>query len=96
MPSEPHDLQKVFVGDNGSASVGLKWQRPQSGTASYYRVEVATSPFFVADGKVIERDQLVATEFGASDFDREFTSGVCERQQQLGKPVTGVTRESSL
>jgi hypothetical protein len=31
-------------------------------------VEVATSPFFVADGKVIERDQLVATEFGASDL----------------------------
>jgi FecR protein len=68
MPSEPHDLQKVFVGDNGSAGIGLKWQRPQSGTAAYYRVEVATSPFFVADGKVIERDQLVATEFGASDL----------------------------
>ncbi|HSE33874.1 MAG TPA: FecR domain-containing protein [Pyrinomonadaceae bacterium] len=68
MPSEPHDLQKVFVGDNGSAGVGLKWQRPQSGVAAYYRVEVATSPFFVADGKVIERDQLVATEFGASDL----------------------------
>src|SRR4029450_2614945 len=68
MPSEPHDLQKVFVGDNGQAGIGLKWQRPQSGTAAYYRVEVATSPFFVADGKVIERDQLVATEFGASDL----------------------------
>jgi hypothetical protein len=48
--------------------VALKWQRPQSGTPAYYRVEVATSPFFVADGKVIERDQLVATEFGASDL----------------------------
>ena len=67
-PSEPHDLEKVFVGDNGSAGVGLKWQRPQSGVAAYYRVEVATSPFFVADGKVIERDQLVSTEFGASDL----------------------------
>jgi hypothetical protein len=42
--------------------------RPQSGTPSYYRVEVATSPFFVADGKVIERDQLAATEFTASDL----------------------------
>src|SRR5687768_10697282 len=68
VPSEPQDLQKVFVGDNGSAGVGLKWVRPQSGTAAYYRVEVATSPFFVTDGKVIERDQLVATEFGASDL----------------------------
>lgn len=67
-PAQPRDLEKVFVGSNGAASVALKWQRPQSGTPSYYRVEVATSPFFVADGKVIERDQLVATEFGASEL----------------------------
>src|SRR5688572_3115459 len=67
-PSQPHDLEKVFVGSNGAASVALKWQRPQSGTPAHYRVEVATSPFFVADGKVIERDQLLATEFGASDL----------------------------
>jgi hypothetical protein len=64
----PHDREQVFVGPNGAASVALKWNRPQSGTPAYYRVEVATSPFFVADGKVIERDQLVATEFGASDL----------------------------
>ncbi|HET6974846.1 MAG TPA: FecR domain-containing protein [Pyrinomonadaceae bacterium] len=67
-PSKPHDLEQVAVGSNGAANVALKWQRPQSGTPSYYRVEVATSPFFVADGKVIERDQLVATEFGATDL----------------------------
>ena len=67
-PAKPHDLEKVFVGSNGAANVALKWQRPQSGTPSYYRVEVATSPFFVADGKVIERDQLVANDFGASDL----------------------------
>lgn len=67
-PARPHDREQVFVGANGAASVALKWQRPQSGTPAYYRVEVATSPFFVADGKVIERDQLVATEFGASDL----------------------------
>ena len=67
-PVTPHDLEKVFVGTNGAANVGLKWQRPQSGTPAYYRVEVATSPFFVADGKVMERDQLVANEFGASDL----------------------------
>src|SRR4029079_10514203 len=53
-PARPHDREQVFVGPNGAASVDLKWQRPQTGTPSYYRVEVATSPFFVADGKVIE------------------------------------------
>jgi hypothetical protein len=68
LPSEPRDLQKVVIGQNGAATITLKWQRPQSGTPAYYRVEVATSPFFVADGKVIERDQLVATEFSASDL----------------------------
>jgi uncharacterized cupin superfamily protein len=68
LPSEPRDLQRIFIGANGSASVPLKWLRPPSGTAAYYRVEVATSPFFVADGKVIERDQLASTEFGASDL----------------------------
>ena len=68
LPSEPRDLQKVVIGQNGAATITLKWQRPQSGTPAYYRVEVATSPFFVADGKVIERDQLVATEFNASDL----------------------------
>jgi FecR protein len=67
-PAIPRDREQVFVGPNGAASVALKWNRPQSGTPSYYRVEVATSPFFVTDGKVIERDQLVATEFGASDL----------------------------
>lgn len=68
VPSEPRDLQKVFVAPNEAANVTLKWQRPQSGTAAYYRVEVATSPFFVPEGRVIERDQLVANEFKASDL----------------------------
>jgi hypothetical protein len=67
-PSEPRDLERVFVGDNGAANISLKWQRPQSGTAAFYRVEVATSPFFVTDGKVIERDQLASNEFTASDL----------------------------
>jgi hypothetical protein len=68
LPSQPHDLAKVFVGPQGAANVALKWVRPQSGTAAYYRVELATSPFFVSDGKVIERDQLVATEFDATEL----------------------------
>ncbi len=68
LPSEPPDLEKVVVGQNGSASVSLKWLRPPSESTAYYRVEVATSPFFVADGKVIERDQLIATEFNATDL----------------------------
>lgn len=66
-PFEPYDLQ-VFAPQGSAATVTLKWQRPQSGIPAYYRLEVATSPFFVADGKVIERDQLAATEFSASEL----------------------------
>ena len=67
-PLQPRDLEKVAVNGNGAASVSLRWQKPQSGVPAYYRVEVATSPFFVAEGRVIERDQLVATQFSASDL----------------------------
>lgn len=67
-PLEPRDLAKVFVGANGAADVAIKWQRPASGQAAHYRVEVATSPFFVPAGKVFERDQLIATNFNASDL----------------------------
>jgi hypothetical protein len=67
-PSEPRDLEKIFVGANGAADVALKWQHPTSGLAAHYRVEVATSPFFVVAGKVIERDQLAANNFNASDL----------------------------
>jgi hypothetical protein len=67
-PAGPRNLEKIPVGANGSANVTLRWQHPQSGTAGYYRVEVATSPFFVSAGKVIERDQLTSTEFNASDL----------------------------
>src|SRR5439155_17264943 len=67
-PLQPHDLEKILAGGNGSASVALRWQKPQSGVPAYYRVEVATSPFFVPAGRVIERDQLVVTQFNASDL----------------------------
>ena len=67
-PLQPHDLEKILAGGSGSATVALRWQKPQSGVPSYYRVEVATSPFFVPAGKVIERDQLVVTQFNASDL----------------------------
>lgn len=67
-PLQPRDLEKIAAAGNGSATVPLLWQKPQSGVPSYYRVEVATSPFFVPAGKVIERDQLVVTQFSASDL----------------------------
>lgn len=67
-PAGPRNLERVTAGAGGSANVTLRWNRPQSGTAAHYRVEVASSPFFVPAGKVIERDQLASSEFNASDL----------------------------
>ncbi|HLL71272.1 MAG TPA: FecR domain-containing protein [Pyrinomonadaceae bacterium] len=64
----PRDLEKISATDKGATSVTLRWVRPQTGTPRHYRVEVATSPFFVQAGKVTERDQLEATQFGVSDL----------------------------
>ena len=68
VPTGPRNLERVSTGKNGAASVTLRWQRPQSGTTAHFRVEVASSPFFVPSGKVIERDQLASSEFNASDL----------------------------
>ncbi len=67
-PAQPRDLEKIVVGNNGAANVTLRWLKPQSGLPQYYRVEVATSPFFVPEGKVIERDQLISTQCSATDL----------------------------
>lgn len=67
-PFQPRAMEKVSANNNGLASVVMRWQKPPSGTAAFYRVEVATSPFFVPEGKVFERDQLQVNQFTASDL----------------------------
>lgn len=68
LPTAPRDLAKIFVSSNNSASVTLNWQRPPTGSVSSYRVEVATSPFFVGAGRVTERDKLETQTFFVSDL----------------------------
>lgn len=62
MPIAPRDLQRIFVtaGQN-TADVTLRWQKHAG--AMTYQVEVATSPFFVAAGRVSQRGQLSTSEF---------------------------------
>jgi FecR protein len=67
-PSAPRNLERIEARRGGATSVALKWQKPASGAFSHYRVEVATSPFFVPAGKLIERDQLHSAEFTADDL----------------------------
>ena len=67
-PLSPRDLDKLLAGRQGTADVMLRWGRPASGAAVHYRVEVASSPFFVQAGKVTERDQLETTNFNVSEL----------------------------
>ncbi len=68
LPTAPKNLERLAGRKSGATAVALKWQRPQTGAPAHYRVEVATSPFFVPAGKLIERDQLQATEFTVDDL----------------------------
>ena len=67
LPLTPKNLERLAARNNGATAVALKWQRPQTGAPAHYRVEVATSPFFVPAGKLVERDQLQANEITVED-----------------------------
>jgi hypothetical protein len=67
MPLTPKNLERLAARKGGATAVALKWQRPQTGAPAHYRVEVATSPFFVPAGKLVERDQLQANEITVED-----------------------------
>jgi FecR protein len=68
LPTAPRNLERVTARGGAATAVALKWQRPQTGAPAHYRVEVATSPFFVPAGMLIERDQLQANEFTVDDL----------------------------
>ncbi len=67
LPLTPKNLERLAARKGGSTAVSLKWQKPQTGATAHYRVEVATSPFFVPAGKLVERDQLQANEITVED-----------------------------
>jgi hypothetical protein len=54
----PPTLEQFFVSDSGNTDVTLRWQKTENIPTAYYRAEVATSPFFVADSIVIEKEPL--------------------------------------
>ncbi|HEX8723547.1 MAG TPA: hypothetical protein VF736_23225 [Pyrinomonadaceae bacterium] len=68
LPVTPKNMERVAARAGGATAVALKWQKPQTGAPAYFRVEVATSPFFVPAGKLIERDRLQATELTVDDL----------------------------
>src|ERR1044071_1069745 len=67
VPVSPRNLERVSS-RRGVTAVALKWQKPQTGAPAHYRVEVATSPFFVPTRMLIERDRLQSNELAVDDL----------------------------
>jgi hypothetical protein len=68
VPVTPRNLERVAARRGSVTAVALKWQKPSTGAPAHYRVEVATSPFFVPAGMLIERDQLQSNELTVDDI----------------------------
>jgi hypothetical protein len=64
----PKDLENIFVQATGKAGATLRWQQIAPNFPGAYRVEVATSPFFVAAGKVVERGHLAGEELTVGEL----------------------------
>jgi FecR protein len=54
----PNALEQYFVADSGVTNVTLRWQKPEILPTSHYIAEVATSPFFVAEGMIAKQETL--------------------------------------
>lgn len=72
VPYAPSDREKIKVGAEGVSDVTLQWAHPLSAPVSY-RVEIASSPFFVEPSIIFERQhlvtpRLVVTELGLGDY----------------------------
>ncbi len=65
-PLSPAALEKVLAGANDKARVIVKWQ--SGGGAASYRVEVATSPFFVPNAMIEQKEPLNETAFVVNDL----------------------------
>ncbi|MCU0238062.1 MAG: FecR family protein [Pyrinomonadaceae bacterium] len=65
-PISPSTLEQFFVGDSNETTVTLRWQKVETTQASSFMLEVATSPFFVADTIVFQKDGLTIPNLSVS------------------------------
>jgi hypothetical protein len=58
-PVAPSNAEQITA----SGDVSFRWQKPEANSAVSYHLQISKSPFFVADGIIIERDQLTSQIF---------------------------------
>jgi hypothetical protein len=64
----PSPLEKIIPLSNGLANLTLRWQKPEPNGNFNYRLEVSTSPLFVPEGIILEREPLGNADFGISNL----------------------------
>jgi hypothetical protein len=63
----PPPLEKVLAGDSGVLDVGLRWQKVDTLPIAHYRLEVASSPFFVADALLLQQEPVAPPNLTLAD-----------------------------
>lgn len=68
IPYAPSNLERLELRPGSHASIALQWTHPMAATEVFYRVEIATSPFFVKAGIIFERDHLITPKLTITDL----------------------------
>jgi hypothetical protein len=64
----PASLVQFLTTGRGTVDITFNWQKSESGGDFSYRLEIATSPFFVPDGMILQRDPVRTTSFTMGNF----------------------------
>ncbi|HSK71164.1 MAG TPA: FecR domain-containing protein [Pyrinomonadaceae bacterium] len=59
----PSSSEQIPASNRGNADVSFRWENTDSVPISRYHLQVSTSPFFVVDALVVERDSLPGQGF---------------------------------
>lgn len=59
----PPNLEQYLASSHGTSDATFRWQKSDTATNFTFRLEVASSPFFVEDSMLIKRDSLTSPNF---------------------------------
>jgi hypothetical protein len=61
--TSPTAAEQITAVASGFSDVTFRWQKPETASELNYALEVAKSPFFVADAMILQRESLANTNF---------------------------------
>jgi hypothetical protein len=64
----PPNLEQFLAASNGTSDATFRWQKSDTNTNFTFRLEVASSPFFIADTMLIQRDSLTSPSFSLANI----------------------------